>query len=324
MEPAIEATAGDAPEASTGFPWGWFVIAFSEEIGPGAVRPLRYFGRDLVAFRSEAGALTVLDAHCPHRGSHLGHGGRVVGDELRCPAHGWGFGGDGRCQRIPYGSGEIPAAALLRRWPVCERNGVIHVWYHPTGAPPRFEVPAIPEWGAAGWSSWRHTCLEVATHSREIVENVVDVAHFVPVHATDARAFENEFRDHLAIQRSGGVGSGSSRYQGSSFRVTATYHGPGFQLTDFESRGGEARLLNAHTMIDGGRLHLRFGVLLREVGDAAKNERFHAAYVRDLQRGFEQDIAIWTNKRWRDRPLLCDGDGPIMKLRRWYGQFYRT
>jgi len=309
-----------------GFPWGWFVVAFSEEIAAGAVRPLRYFGRDLVAFRSAAGELAVLDAHCPHLGAHLGVGGSVVDGTLRCPAHGWGFGADGRCRLIPYAPGcSIPAEAAVRAWPVCERNGIVHVWYHRDGAPPRFEVPAIPEWGAAGWSGWRHTCLEIPTHSREIVENVVDVAHFVPVHATDAQRFENEFRDHLAIQRSGGVGAEHNRYPGTDFRVTATYHGPGFQLTEFQSRGSEARLLNAHTMIDsggGGRLHLRFGVMLRDLGDAARNERYHAAYVRDLQTGFEQDIAIWSNKRWRERPILCDGDGPIMRLRRWYAQFY--
>lgn len=38
--------------------------------------------------------------------------------------------------------------------------------------------------------------------------------------------------------------------------------------------------------------------------------------------GFLEDVAIWEHKRYLVRPLLCDGDGPIMKLRRWYAQFY--
>ena len=37
------------------FPSGWFCIAESGELAPGSVRTLRYFGRDLVAFRGEAG-----------------------------------------------------------------------------------------------------------------------------------------------------------------------------------------------------------------------------------------------------------------------------
>jgi 3-ketosteroid 9alpha-monooxygenase subunit A len=307
---------------SPGYPWGWFAIAFSEELTSGAPHAMRYFGRDLVAFRGRDGAAAVLDAYCPHRGTHLGIGGCVADGELRCPRHGWRFGADGRCTHVPDAL-EIPPGAAVRAWPVCERNGVVHVWFHPRGEPPRYEMPLVEEWGKAGWSGWRHKCLEVATHPREIVENVVDVAHFVPVHATDARQFENEFRDHLAIQRSGGVGASNNRYEGAGYALVATYHGAGVQLTTFESRGVKAVLLNAHTMIDESRLHLRFAVMLEETLDPARRERFHAAYVRDLQTGFEQDIAIWTNKKWRDVPVLCDKDGPIMRLRQWYAQFYR-
>jgi 3-ketosteroid 9alpha-monooxygenase subunit A len=317
MEPMELAPAVDA---AAGFPWGWFVVAFSDELGADRAWPLRYFGRDLVAFRDGDGRAAVLDAHCPHRGAHLGIGGSVVDGRVRCPLHGWRFGGDGRCHLAPHN--DPPPDVALRVWPVCEQNGAVHVWFHPEGAPPRFEVPAIPEWRADGWSSWRHRTLEVRTHSREIVENVVDIAHFVPVHATEAQRFENQFDGHRAIQRSGGVGAGDSLYPGSTYRVEATYHGPGLQITEFESRGVESRLLNAHTMIDADRLHLRIAVMVKSAGSSARSERFLDAYVRDLQTGFEQDIAIWTHKRWRDRPVLCDGDGPIMRLRRWYAQFH--
>jgi 3-ketosteroid 9alpha-monooxygenase subunit A len=33
-------------------------------------------------------------------------------------------------------------------------------------------------------------------------------------------------------------------------------------------------------------------------------------------------VAIWENKCFRQVPVLCDGDGPIMKLREWYAGFY--
>jgi hypothetical protein len=35
-----------------------------------------------------------------------------------------------------------------------------------------------------------------------------------------------------------------------------------------------------------------------------------------------EDIPIWENKRYLERPLLCDGDGPIAEFRRWCLQFY--
>jgi 3-ketosteroid 9alpha-monooxygenase subunit A len=37
---------------------------------------------------------------------------------------------------------------------------------------------------------------------------------------------------------------------------------------------------------------------------------------------FGQDIEVWKTKRYRADPILCDGDGPIHKLRKWYNRFY--
>ena len=37
---------------------------------------------------------------------------------------------------------------------------------------------------------------------------------------------------------------------------------------------------------------------------------------------FRQDARIWEHKRWRDKPTLCDGDGPIVQLRAWYAQYF--
>ena len=65
------------------FTWkvtGWFMVGWSPEFPVAEVRPLHYFGDDLVAYRDEHGELHVLEAHCKHLGAHIGHGGRVVGD----------------------------------------------------------------------------------------------------------------------------------------------------------------------------------------------------------------------------------------------------
>jgi len=45
-------------------------------------------------------------------------------------------------------------------------------------------------------------------------------------------------------------------------------------------------------------------------------------YMNNLKAGFEDDLRIWENKLYRETPVLCDGDGPISQLRRWYRQFY--
>jgi hypothetical protein len=46
------------------------------------------------------------------------------------------------------------------------------------------------------------------------------------------------------------------------------------------------------------------------------------AFVAEIARQYAQDIPIWENKRYLERPLLCDGDGPILELRRYFAQFY--
>ena len=40
------------------------------------------------------------------------------------------------------------------------------------------------------------------------------------------------------------------------------------------------------------------------------------------QKGIEGDIPIWENKIYRAKPLLCDGDGPIFRFRKYFEQFY--
>lgn len=108
----------------TSFPNGWFKVAYSDELSLKKVMPLHYFGKDLVLFRTEDGISHVFDAHCPHLGAHLGHGGQVNRTTIQCPFHGWCFNSLGSCVEIPYVS-KIPPKAQIRSWPVREVNRVI-------------------------------------------------------------------------------------------------------------------------------------------------------------------------------------------------------
>ncbi len=301
-----------------GFPKGWFVIGWASELKPGDVRPLRYFGKDLVLFRTESGEAVVLDAFCPHLGAHLGHGGVVSGDAVVCPFHAWEFDGTGACTKVPYGSGKIPKKARVDAWSVCERNSVLYLWHDPAGGPPAWEVLAIPELYDEAWTPWYTNKLQVKTHPREIVENVADSAHFPVVHRTDVVAFGNEYIDHMATQRTEGIavppGGGKDH-----FKIEATYYGPAFQVSHMHGVLDSVLLL-AHTPIGPNLLDLRFAVSIRKAG--ARTDQFAAMYVDNLTRGFHEDIDIWEHKLYRDVPRLVDGDGPIGRLRTWYRQFY--
>ena len=46
------------------------------------------------------------------------------------------------------------------------------------------------------------------------------------------------------------------------------------------------------------------------------------AYVDANLLAFGQDVDIWHNKVYVENPLMCSGDGPLHRLRKWYNQFY--
>ena len=60
-------------------------------------------------------------------------------------------------------------------------------------------------------------------------------------------------------------------------------------------------------------LHREEAVRGQRRGDRAASAR---AFVAEIARQYAQDIPIWEHKRHLERPLLCDGDGPILELRR--------
>lgn len=166
-----------------GLPTGWFQVAHGHELAPGQVLPLRYFGRDLVLFRTESGEPHLLDAFCPHLGAHLGHGGKVRGERLVCPFHAWELEGSGRCVHVPYAERQ-PRRAAVRPWPLVERNGLLFAWHDRASRAPLWEVPVIPEHGDPAWSDYRTGEWRIRTSVQDMAENQVDAAHFLYVHGS--------------------------------------------------------------------------------------------------------------------------------------------
>lgn len=301
-----------------GYPRGWFVVAFSDELPVGEVKTLNYFGEKHVLYRGEDGVARVMDAYCPHLGGSLGRG-RVVGDSVECPFHAWRFGADGKCNHIPY-SAKIPPKAQVAVRQVKEVNNIIFMWNDPKGGEPQFDVPVMPECESDEWMPWSFACLRVPTHPHELVENVVDVGHFTPVHRTKVEKFENVFDGHIATQINSGtaypIGGGVDHYH-----IEATYYGPGFQISKWKGFM-EARLINANTMVDKESMDLRFAVMLKKGSDPRQTKAFQKGYIENMSKGFQEDIDIWKEKRFTPNPVLCEGDGPFIKLRKWYSQFY--
>jgi hypothetical protein len=46
------------------------------------------------------------------------------------------------------------------------------------------------------------------------------------------------------------------------------------------------------------------------------------AFIAEINKQIVEDTPIWENKAFLPVPALADADGPILKFRKWYSQFY--
>ena len=307
-----------------GMPFGWYPVAWADDLAPEAVERLHYFGRELVLFRTAGGAPAILDGHCPHLGAHLGVGGTVVDETIQCPFHAWRFGTDGTCAGIPYAE-RIPPKARTRAYPCEESAGMIWAWYHPRDAAPSFAPPLVHEFGAEGWTpTWTRYEWTVKTHPQEVVENSVDWPHFQHVHLMEMPQHrEVDFVDHEVVWEA----STSKNLSTMGDKVDDIHvegRNPGLGASYVRYTGMlDTTILMGMTPIDTGTTHLRFGVIGKpRAEDPDEAAAFHQAYADELAKAVTQDFPIWENKTYHATPMLCDGDGPVPAFRRWAAQFY--
>lgn len=296
-------------------PNGWFQVEWSHELKAGESKPLKYFGQDLVLFRGEDGTAHLLDAFCPHLGAHLGHGGKVEGNDIVCPFHAWRFDGTGACTGIPYAK-KIPKRARLKEWTIVERNGMIVAWHHSAGAAPQWEVPTFSELGSEDWSEPDHRKWTVGTCNQEMAENAVDTAHFFYLHGTaQMPTTQAKIVDQHTLHVT-------------SQTVMDTKHGPvpgqidvyeyGFGLNTTRFTGlVETFLMSSNTPIDNNSCDLRFTFVVKKFGNTDITRGIGRAYVKEISRQLEQDIPVWENKVYLDRPVILAEDGPIGLFRTW-------
>ncbi|MFD9145914.1 3-ketosteroid-9-alpha-hydroxylase, partial [Streptomyces diastaticus] len=195
-------------------------------------------------------------------------------------------------------------------------------------------IPRIEGATSEEWTDWHWYETVVDTNCREVVDNIVDMAHFFYVHHSFPTYFENVFEGHVATQHMRGTGRPDARPRtGRSETIgndsVASYHGPSFMIDDLTylyENGEDTKsvLINCHYPVDENRFVLQYGIIVKRSDSLTGEEatQLAAGMGQFIKLGFEQDIEIWKNKTRVDNPLLCEEDGPVYQLRRWYEQFY--
>lgn len=297
------------------YPTGWYFAMESAALAPGAVVPLQMFGRELVAFRTEGGTAVVLDAHCPHMGAHVGYGGKVDGECVRCPFHAWAFDTAGRCQDVPYDDGRRPPKVGLGAHHVHETSGLILVFHSDSGAEPAWRMPDLPEWGHDGWVGYETVSWRIRMHVQELAENIPDMAHFATVHGVRGTPkAEIDIDGHVYRQRS---------LIGETGETFTSQEAHGLGLVWLRS-GDRIVFLTATTPIDDQYVDLRLLFLVNEGPGATEISPQSKAMVDAIAENTGRDVPIWEHKVYRERAPLVRGDGPINELRRWARQFHET
>ncbi|QLG92791.1 Rieske (2Fe-2S) protein [Pseudomonas yamanorum] len=303
------------------YPNGWFVACLSHELGPGLVMRVPFMGQELVLYRTVSGLARAIDPYCPHLGAHLGHGGKVVGEDLVCPFHGLTFNPQGHCIRT--GNGQKPPAASLTQRYFREVDGAIFVWRHEDNLPPYWE---LPELDCAGFSQARYETFQLQGLSQDMTENSADPSHFAYLHGLQEVTTHHQENGHQMVYTM------RAKVFGQVVTMRMTCYGIGYAVGEasFERLGLVARTqaLGTQTiplgwtfrMIDTIRVE-RIKTLpqpLRRITYALPLFFIHRWFVKTVK----EDFAVWSNRRFLSAPKLVKDESNMAIYRRWTAQFY--
>jgi phenylpropionate dioxygenase-like ring-hydroxylating dioxygenase large terminal subunit len=219
----------------------WYPAEWSEQL---ADQPLkrRMLGQDFVLFRDSSGTARCVSNICVHRGGSLA-GGKVKGDCVECPYHGWQFDGDGRCHRIPSlgPAARIPGRARVDAYPTDERYGIVFAFLGNLPERERPPIMDIPEYGESGWHVTRQEFPGSADFRRQL-ENSLDPAHNEFVHPTH------------------GFSGARADYRVPELKLEDTEWGSGFMTTYFSPPLKDEKMQRAsgraeNAVIEAGTFH---------------------------------------------------------------------
>lgn len=160
----------------------WYAVLDSKELKSNKPVKAKRFGKDLVFWRKSNNEVACLDDLCVHRGVSLSLG-KVKGNCIACPFHGFEFNENGKCSFIPANGKDaiISSNYATKSYKVKEKHNLIWFWY---GEEQEF-YPEIEffEFLTEDFS-YGSTYKDVfQTHFTRCVENQLDVAHLSFVHA---------------------------------------------------------------------------------------------------------------------------------------------
>lgn len=162
-------------------PKQWYAVLDSRQVKTGRPVGVTRMGEKLVFWRDQQGRVICQRDLCAHRGAALSKG-KVLGDRIQCPFHGFEYDSSGRCQLIPAigKTAPVPERFHVHTYPTHEAHEFIYIWWGDNPpedlAPPPFfdNIDDGFSYGRA-YDPWK-------THYSRAIENQLDVVHLPFVH----------------------------------------------------------------------------------------------------------------------------------------------
>jgi phenylpropionate dioxygenase-like ring-hydroxylating dioxygenase large terminal subunit len=311
---------------------GWHLIGWVDDFKPGTVKQVRLHSKDYVLFRGEDGEFGLLYRYCPHMGADLGTLGEVCGSSLRCGFHHWEFDKNGKCTNIPYSSGRIPEQANIKTFPLKIFNRAIFTWWDAELRAPWFPIddPAVPHI-PADYNYEGKVVYHLRCHVMDVKENLPDVAHLNTLHKPHSFAFLRALARYVDLP---------NRWEATWEPHPEKSHISTAVIKNFIGKDAQAPVSEQHVFAIGPGLGISephggfvmqgttvidpFHVVLeaRFFGPNTFARRFTSKMlITAYHNQTYQDVPMWHTKRYLEKQVLVQGDGPIAAFRRWTSVF---
>jgi vanillate O-demethylase monooxygenase subunit len=162
----------------------WYAAAWAGEVTQDLLART-ILGEHVLLYRKQDDTPVAIGNRCPHRFAPLSMG-RRVGDNVRCGYHGLQFNDMGVCVHNPVGDGRIPKNAVVKKYPIVERDGFIWIWM---GAPDAADPALIPDFSEllADKAFTKklvstENYIHVPANYLLIVDNLMDLTHIPTLH----------------------------------------------------------------------------------------------------------------------------------------------
>ncbi len=319
----------------------WYVAGWSHELNNEMPVERWFLGEPVALYRDKAGKAIALEGRCPHRNYPLAKS-IIRGDALECGYHGFTFGPDGRCVRIPS-QDVIPAACRVKAYPLVEKWQWLWIWM---GDPEKADEALIPDHDemrltSPGWVAVPALDRVLNCRPQLLHENLTDISHLAFLHAgtigteaiaaTKVEVSQNErfLRGSRFIpdETLTGFLSEVLGYEGPVERtVLIDFYAPSVHvaLESFRKPGGEVigefRVHHAVTPAAPDRTNYFFAWSRSfAVEDQSLTDTMNTVFAGAIQQDVDatQDIEAMVRQMPEPKELLVRADEHSIRARRW-------